>query len=113
MQGDGTIGGSSAAYHGYWQMDYTQIDPHFGTNAEMRDLIADAHARGIKVFFDIVINHTADIITYDEGIFTYRNKTDYPYRDAAGVVFDDRDYAGTGTFPPLDCRDQFPLYAGL
>ena len=108
VQGDGTIAGSSAAYHGYWQIDYTQIDPHFGTNAEMQALIDDAHGRGMKVFFDIVINHTGDIITYEEGIFTYRNKTDFPYRDANGVIFDDRDYAGTGTFPPLDPAVSFP-----
>jgi glycosidase len=44
VQGDGTIGGSSAGYHGYWQVDYTQIDPHFGTNAEMKALIDSAHA---------------------------------------------------------------------
>jgi pullulanase-type alpha-1,6-glucosidase len=106
--GDGTIGFSSAAYHGYWQVDYTQIDPHFGSNAEMQAFIADAHGRGMKVFFDIVINHTADVISFEEGFFAYRNKADYPYRDADGIVFDDRDYAGTGTFPPLDPAVSFP-----
>ena len=38
----------------------------------------------------------------------YRNKTDYPYRDATGQVFDDRDYAAGGTFPPLDVNISFP-----
>ncbi|MGD2077886.1 MAG: alpha-amylase family glycosyl hydrolase, partial [Chloroflexota bacterium] len=78
VQGDGTIAGSSAAYHGYWQIDYTQIDPHFGTNQELKDFIDAAHSREMKVYFDIVINHTGDVITYDEGVFTYRNKDDYP-----------------------------------
>ena len=108
VQGDGTVLGSSAGYHGYWQTDYTQIDPHFGTNQEMIDLIDAAHARGMKVFFDIILNHTADIISYEEGQFTYRNKTDYPYRDANGDVFDDRDYAGTANFPALDPDISFP-----
>ncbi len=108
VQGDGTIAGSSAAYHGYWQTDYTQIDPHFGTNTEMQALIADAHSRNMKVFFDIVLNHTGDVITYDEGVFTYRNKDDYPYLDASGTAFDDRDYAGTGIFPALDPAISFP-----
>jgi alpha-amylase len=39
VQGDGTIAGSSAGYHGYWQTDYTTIDPHFGSNTELKDLI--------------------------------------------------------------------------
>jgi pullulanase-type alpha-1,6-glucosidase len=108
VQGDGTINGSSAGYHGYWQIDYTTIDPHFGSNAELKALIDDAHRRGIKVFFDIVANHTGDVVTYQEGVFTYRNKTNYPYRDANGNVFDDRDYAGTDTFPELDPLVSFP-----
>ncbi len=56
----------SAAYHGYWITDFTQIDPHFGTNQELRDLIESAHKRGMKVFFDIISNHTADVIRYQQ-----------------------------------------------
>ena len=97
----------SAGYHGYWTVDYTQMDPHFGTNAEMEALIAEAHGRGIKVFFDIITNHTADVIQYEEGTYTYRNKAAYPYLDADGVAFDDRDYAGTDTFPELS-TSSFP-----
>jgi glycosidase len=108
VQGDGTIGGSSAGYHGYWQIDYSSIDPHFGTNAEMQAFVAAAHALDIDVFFDIVTNHTGDVITYAEGTFTYRDKTSFPYRDASNVPFDDRDYAGTGTFPDLDPEVSFP-----
>ena len=100
--------GTSAGYHGYWQVDYTQIDPHLGTNEEMRDLVDDAHGRGMKVYFDVVLNHTGDVISYDEGTFTYRNKTNAPYRDASGTPFDDRDYAGTDTFPELDVEESFP-----
>jgi glycosidase len=98
----------SAAYHGYWITDFTQVDPHLGTNQELSDLIADAHGRGIKVFFDIITNHTADVIQYAGGQTSYRDKTSYPYKDASGNVFDDRDYAGTNTFPPLDPAVSFP-----
>jgi pullulanase-type alpha-1,6-glucosidase len=108
VQGDGTITGSSAGYHGYWQIDYATIDPHFGTNAEMADLIDAAHARGMKVFFDVVLNHTGDVITYEGGAVSYRDKTDFPYRDADGVEFDDADYAGGDTFPQLDPAVSFP-----
>lgn len=108
VQGNGTIGGSSAGYHGNWQTNLTQIDPHFGSNAEMQALIDDAHQRGMKVFFDIVNNHTADVIRYRGGVSQYRDKAGFPYRDAGGTVFDDRSFAGTSSFPPLDVAVSFP-----
>ncbi|WP_062518802.1 pullulanase-type alpha-1,6-glucosidase [Demequina silvatica] len=99
---------ASAGYHGYWVTDFTQIDPHLGTNAELEALIADAHARGIKVYFDIITNHTADVIDYAEGEYSYIETADQPYRDANGDAFDPGDYAGTGTFPALDADASFP-----
>ena len=53
-------------HHGYWILDFTQIDPHFGSNDDLRSLIDAAHARGMKIFFDIITNHTADVIRYEE-----------------------------------------------
>jgi len=108
VQGDGTIDGSSAGYHGYWITDFTSIDPHMGTNEELRALVNEAHSRDMKVFFDIITNHTADVIRYEEDQYTYRDKTAYPYRDASGKPFDDRDYAGTDDFPELDPQISFP-----
>ncbi|WP_231554471.1 alpha-amylase family glycosyl hydrolase [Arthrobacter sp. L77] len=100
---------NSAGYHGYWITDFTQIDPHLGTNEDLRTLIDAAHARGMKVYFDIITNHTADVIGYDAGERApYISKDEEPYRDAAGTAFDDRDYAGTGTFPELDAETSFP-----
>ena len=101
--------GPSAGYHGYWVTDFTQIDPHLGTNAELAALVDAAHARGMKVYFDIITNHTADVIGYEEGARTaYVPKDVEPYRTASGTPFDDRDYAGTDTFPPLDPEMSFP-----
>ncbi len=102
----GADGDESAGYHGYWTTDYTRIDPHFGTNDEMRAFVDAAHARDMKVFFDIVTNHTADVISYEDGTF-YADKATEPYRDAAGQPFDDRDFAGSPDFPSLDV-DSFP-----
>src|SRR3954451_19251708 len=59
--------GPSAGYHGYWITDFTQIDPHLGSNDELAALIREAHGMGMKVFFDIITNHTADVIDYKEG----------------------------------------------
>ena len=110
----GAPGSESAGYHGYWITDFTQIDPHLGTNAELQQLVDAAHARGIKVFFDIITNHTADVIAYDdtlynaEGNLPYVDKATEPYVTAAGVPFDDRDYAdGDPAFPAVNL-DSFP-----
>ncbi|EAR11109.1 alpha-amylase family glycosyl hydrolase [Reinekea blandensis] len=56
----------SSAYHGYWTLDFTQIDPHLGSNDDLKSLIDAAHDRNMKVFFDIITNHTADVIKYEE-----------------------------------------------
>jgi alpha-amylase len=45
------------AFHGYWAEDFTRLDPHFGTEADLRALVEAAHARGMKVLLDVVYNH--------------------------------------------------------
>ncbi|HYG64801.1 MAG TPA: alpha-amylase family glycosyl hydrolase [Thermoanaerobaculia bacterium] len=45
------------AYHGYWADDFTRVDPRFGTEAELKRLVDEAHARGIEVLLDVVYNH--------------------------------------------------------
>jgi hypothetical protein len=86
----GAPGQESAGYHGYWITDFTQVDPHFGTNAEFAALVSAAHARGLKVYMDIVVNHTADVIQYREvpagTAAAYRDKADYPYSRKGGLA---------------------------
>jgi len=103
----GTGDNVSAGYHGYWITDFTQIDPHLGTNAELEALINSAHDRGIKVYFDIITNHTADVIDYEEKQYSYIDKATSPYLTAAGDPFDPADYAGTENFPSLNTQS-FP-----
>ena len=77
----GGPGQESAGYHGYWITDFTQVDPHFGTNDEFRALVDAAHTRGIKVYLDIITNHTADVIRYREcreSECPYRSRGEYP-----------------------------------
>ncbi|WCM55477.1 pullulanase-type alpha-1,6-glucosidase [Microbacterium sp. EF45047] len=104
----GTGDAASAGYHGYWVTDFTRIDPHLGTNEELAALIDDAHARGIKVYFDIITNHTADVIDYAEGQYSYIDQATRPYTDASGTPFDPADHAGSGAFPALDPATSFP-----
>ncbi|PKP95769.1 MAG: alpha-amylase [Alphaproteobacteria bacterium HGW-Alphaproteobacteria-14] len=83
----GRPGEESAGYHGYWVTDFTSVDPHFGTNAEFKAFVDAAHARGMKVYMDIITNHTADVIDYVEGeqaSYAYRSKGDYPFSRRGG-----------------------------
>lgn len=47
----------NAAYHGYWASDFTKLNPALGTDAEFQALIEAAHAKGMKVMVDVVLNH--------------------------------------------------------
>ncbi|GLV90713.1 1,4-alpha-glucan branching enzyme [Streptomyces lavendulae subsp. lavendulae] len=98
----------SAGYHGYWITDFTQVDPHFGTNADLERLIDKAHAKGMKVFFDVITNHTADVVDYREASYSYLSKGAFPYLTKEGAPFDDKDYAdGKKKFPKVD-GESFP-----
>ncbi|TQF05708.1 pullulanase-type alpha-1,6-glucosidase [Kitasatospora acidiphila] len=109
----GTGASASAGYHGYWITDFTQVDPHFGTNDQLKELIAKAHQRGIKVFFDVITNHTADVIDYAEGSHAYRSTGAYPVLDKNGAPVDTTAIADanaanhTAGYPDLT-PDSFP-----
>jgi glycosidase len=84
----GPKGDESAGYHGYWITDFLHVDPHFGTDEDFRAFVDAAHARGIKVYMDIIVNHTADVIQYREGAaqgYPYRSLADYPFSRRGGV----------------------------
>ena len=62
----GPEGLESSGYHGYWITDFTNVDPHIGTRDDFKAFVDAAHERGMKVYMDIITNHTADIIAYRE-----------------------------------------------
>ncbi|MFF8590242.1 pullulanase-type alpha-1,6-glucosidase [Streptomyces sp. NPDC015220] len=98
----GTGAAASAGYHGYWITDFTQVDPHFGTNKDLTTLISKAHAKGMKVFFDVITNHTADVVNFGGQSQEYLSKGAFPYLTEDGRPFDDTDYAdGTKKFPAV------------
>ena len=47
-----------STYHGYATTDYYRVDPRFGTNDDYRQLVSEAHAKGLKVVMDMIFNHS-------------------------------------------------------
>ena len=57
--------GAGAGYHGYWGIDFLNVDPHLGTNADLSNFMTCAKKLNLKVILDIVANHTGDVIKYE------------------------------------------------
>jgi len=51
--------------HGYGVQDFLDVDPRFGTREDLRDLVATAHAHGIYVILDVILNHAGPVFSYD------------------------------------------------
>ena len=94
--GQKAVQGSSAGYHGYWIRDFTSVDPHLGTEQDFAAFVACAHRLGLKVYLDVVVNHTADVIVPSGSSYS-----SVPYRDCRGRVFSPARFAGGTTFPCL------------
>ena len=69
---------STDSYHGYGIQDFLQVDPRFGTLDDLRALTAAAHARGMYVILDVVINHSGDVWAYPG---------DFPYYYFQGQIY--------------------------
>ncbi|MPQ29555.1 alpha-glucosidase [Brochothrix thermosphacta] len=64
--------------NGYDISDYRKIDPRFGTNEDMYELIEKAHAKGMKIIMDLVANHSSDQHRWFQ---ESKKSKDNPYRD--------------------------------
>ncbi|MEA2584835.1 MAG: hypothetical protein QOF33_2920 [Thermomicrobiales bacterium] len=53
------------AYHGYGVQNFLDVDPHFGDRDELRRMIETAHAHGIRVVLDVILNHSGNVFAYD------------------------------------------------
>lgn len=58
--------GATYGYHGYWAKDWTSIDPNFGTEEDMHELVKAAHEHGIRILLDVVMNHTGPVTDKDQ-----------------------------------------------
>ncbi|MCX6894643.1 MAG: alpha-amylase family glycosyl hydrolase, partial [Verrucomicrobia bacterium] len=64
---------ANGEFHGYAAWDFFKIDPHWGTLADLQHMTAAAHAKGLLVINDIVVNHGGDLIySTDSGYSTFK-----------------------------------------
>jgi alpha-amylase len=68
----------SPSYHGYDVTDYYSVNPQYGTMDDFKNFLAQAHARGIKVIIDLVLNHTSRQHPF---FVDANNNPQSPYRD--------------------------------
>jgi glycosidase len=90
------LGGWKTGYHGYWTQDFLDIDPHLTSAVSMkgekypddvegrmrhyRDFVSLAHAKGLKVVQDVVLNHAGPVFYYDvdgDGVFDDQTKAEW------------------------------------
>jgi maltose alpha-D-glucosyltransferase/alpha-amylase len=94
---------------GYDISDYCAVLPEFGTLPDFQEFVAQAHARGLRVITDLVINHTSDAHPWFQasrsdpegpyGDFYVWSDTDEQYRDAR-IIFVDTE-TSNWTFDPV------------
>ena len=81
--------GVTYGFHGYWIRDWTSIEPNWGTEAELRDLVKTAHKNGIRVILDVIINHTGPV-TESDSVWPsdwVRTEPQCTYQDYESTVF--------------------------
>ncbi|SDW88065.1 Glycosidase [Lachnospiraceae bacterium KHCPX20] len=88
----------NAAFHGYWASDFTKLNPALGTEEDFRNMIQKAHAKGIRIMVDIVVNHAGygvednftdmlrqgdDVVAGDDQKSSLSNLPDFKTEDSA------------------------------
>ncbi|MBQ8795293.1 MAG: alpha-amylase [Clostridia bacterium] len=69
--GDGKNSFPHYAYHGYYALDFTEIDKNYGTEEEFKAMVDAAHAKGLRVVMDVVMNHPSYNNIYDMNEYGY------------------------------------------
>ena len=88
-------------YHGYGIQNFLEVEPHFGSREDLREVVRTAHANGIYVVLDIILNHAGNV-------FSYSGEQDHPWTGGMYPVegFNDKD--GNPTIPFVKPDPQNP-----
>jgi glycosidase len=96
-------------YHGYGIQNFLDVDPHFGTREDLREMVATAHRHGIYVILDIILNHSGNVFSYNpDRYWTHDPGSGQWYLDAR---WDGRPYVVAGFHDPSG-QPQLPFEAG-
>lgn len=68
-------------YHGYGIQNFIDIDPRFGTRDDLKEMVKNAHAHGIYVILDIILNHSGNVFAYEPDRHWTCNNDGYCYND--------------------------------
>lgn len=69
-------------YHGYGIQNYLDVDPHFGTREDLKEVVRVAHEHGIYVILDIILNHSGNVFSYQpDRYWTHDKQNDQWYLD--------------------------------
>jgi glycosidase len=91
-------------YHGYGIQDYLQVNPRFGTADDLKKLVDTAHANGMRVILDIILNHTGNVFNYNPNRYLTTDKDGHQLLDPRwdGNLYDVRgfnDSRGSASLP--------------
>ncbi len=73
------------AYHGYGPIHFMAVDPHLGTLDDFKKLVDEAHKRGLRVVFDLVLNHSGPVFKYKDGDWHWRGM-DKPAKETEWTI---------------------------
>jgi len=88
-------------YHGYGIQNFLEVDPHFGSKKDLKELVNEAHKRDIYIILDVIINHTGDVFEYEQEDPFYTGE-EYPvkaFRDENGKAVIDPENPDYSSWP--------------
>lgn len=87
------VDNKEGGYHGYWARKWDQINYHFGSAQDLKNLVDECHKRGIWVMVDVVANHVAPVGTNYGDIFPFNREEHYhPYCEIRSEDFNNNQW---------------------
>lgn len=89
-------------YHGYAGKNFYQVDPHWGTLANLQSMVNAAHARGLLVIQDVVVNHGGTLVTTTSGSSAFNYPAGYTLKYSSAANQYAAPFNTNAAFPALN-----------
>jgi hypothetical protein len=100
-------------YHGYGIQNFLEVEPHFGTREDLREVVRIAHAHGIYLILDIILNHSGNVFSYSGDRDAEGTLRERPWTGSTYPVEGFNDKQGNPTIPFVQADPQnLPDYDG-